>query len=94
MHRLGEVAQRVVLALDVEAEEMRPCGERRRRTPYIDRRVVVLFGKIEPTGILVAIGALKQRLDVEIANDPVRVKKAQCVVEPGRRNRLFAWAGD
>lgn len=63
MHRLGEVAQRVVLALDVEAEEMRPGGERRRRTPYIDRRVVVLFGKIEPTGVLVAIGALEQRLD-------------------------------
>src|SRR5947208_16319449 len=86
MHRLGEVAQRVVLALDVEAEEMRPCGERRRRTPYIDRRVVVLFGKIEPTGILVAIGALKQRNDAEIANDPVLVEKAPRVVEPGLRN--------
>src|SRR6185295_3649405 len=86
MHRLGEVAQRIVLALDVEAEEMRPCGERRRRTPYVDRRVVVLFGKIEPTGILIAIGALKQRNDAEIANDPVRIEKALPVVEPGRRN--------
>ena len=54
--------------------------------PYIDRRVVVLFGKIEPTGILVAIGALKQRNDAEIANDPVRVEKAPRVVEPGLRN--------
>ena len=86
MHRLGEVAQRVVLALDVEAEEMRPCGERRRRTSGVDRRVVVLFGKIEPAGILVAICALKQRLDAEIANDPVLVEKALRVVEPGRRN--------
>src|SRR6185369_4930108 len=86
MHRLGEVAQCVVLALDIEAEEMRPCGERRRRTSYIDPRVVVLFGKIEPTGILVAIGALKQCDDAEIANDSVRVEKAPRVVEPGLRN--------